>query len=107
MLMAEDTSTVEYVEGQLEVLERFSELDKIGKEYGDFLTAISTDSKGFGKSFWEVAKRREQLDRVYDFKLIEGLQEVIETGEHGTIAGYVRQVAKIIWDSYFLMIILI
>jgi hypothetical protein len=93
MLMAENTNTVEYVEGQLEVLERFSELDKIGKEYGDFLTAISTDSKGFGKSFWEVAKRREQLDRVYDFKLIEGLQEVIKTGEHGIIAGYVRQVA--------------
>ena len=91
LLTEENRNSVEYVQDQLEILEHFMTLDAIGEELSQIFTAISTDSKGLGKSYWNSSVREEQINNIGKKSLILGAEELLEDSENGKIAEYVKQ----------------
>jgi len=85
------SNDVGYIRYQLEILNNFMILDSIGQELSDIFTAISTDSKGLGKSFWESSRRQEQIEDLSKVKMIIGANELLKDSENGKIANYVKE----------------
>lgn len=54
------------------VLRRFLEMDAFGKRIRQIQTSINTDSKGLGKSFFDVIQKRNALNSLGDPLLVEG-----------------------------------
>lgn len=86
------SSDVTYVKNQIEILEHFNTLDAIGKELSEIFGAISVDSKGLGKNFWESSHKQEQMENLSKKSYIFGASEIMtKSSEFGTIKDYTRQ----------------
>lgn len=86
------SSDVTYVKNQIEILEHFNTLDTIGKELSEIFGAISVDSKGLGKNFWESSHKQEQMENLSKKSYIFGASEIMtKSSEFGTIKDYTRQ----------------
>lgn len=63
---------------QVAVLRRFLEMRDYGIAIRGIQTSINTDSKGLGKSFFDVIQKKEALNRIgYDSKKITGASNLI------------------------------
>lgn len=100
LLKEENKNAVEYVQDQIEVLEHFMQLDAIGEELSQIFTAISTDSKGLGKSYWESSVREDNINNIGKKSLIIGAEELFEDSENGRIADYVKE-ANVVMGQLF------
>ena len=95
LLTTKDKNTPDYVKSQLEILEHFLTLDEIGKELSEIFGAISVDSKGLGKSYWESSLKEEQINNIAKKSIITGAGELMVDSENGKIAQYVSEANKV------------
>ena len=100
LLETEDTSSISYVKDQLELLDSFLLLNSYGQELSEVFTAISVDSKGLGKSYWESNLKEIRLDNLGNKSLILNTGELLIDSEMGKLAQYVRE-ANIILAELF------
>ena len=94
-LLLADREKADYVLDQIIILDLFSELDAIGQELSEIFTAISTDSKGLGKNYWNSSLREQQLINIDSKSMVAGASELLENTENGKIAEYVVEANKI------------
>lgn len=73
---------------QVFVLNRFLELKGIGESIRSIQTAINTDSKGLGKSFFDVIARKEALNRLGGAITVAGYPTII-VGASNLVGQYV------------------
>lgn len=100
LLGSNEKNSNEYVKDQLEILEHFLYLDAVGQELSEIYTALSTESKGLGKNYWEVKLRQEQLEALDKKSIIAGASEILKDSQSGKIAGYVNDAISLLSHQF-------
>jgi predicted kinase len=96
LIKSNEKNSNEYIKDQLEILEHFVYLDTVGTELNEIYGALSTESKGVGKGYWDVLIRQEQLRKLGRKSTISGAAELLEEGSQANkIAGYVYDAVKV------------
>ncbi len=96
LIKSNEKNSNEYIKDQLEILEHFVYLDTVGTELNELYGALSTESKGVGKGYWDVLIRQEQLRKLGRKSTISGAAELLEEGSQANkIAGYVYDAVKV------------
>jgi len=96
LLEITETSSETFIQDQLEILAHFTTLDTIGTELGEIFTALSSESKGVGKGYWEASQRQEQIFKLGKKSLIRGAEELVGDNQSGKIASYVGDAVNIL-----------
>jgi exodeoxyribonuclease-5 len=76
LIETENEPTNEWYNAQIKVLEDFMILDGIGKEAGNIQSALNTDSKGLGPTFFKVEEKREKIKKLKDSPSIRGTNTI-------------------------------
>jgi hypothetical protein len=100
LLQSTEKNSDKYVKDQLEILEHFLYLDAVGQELSEIYTALSTESKGLGKNYWEVKLRQEQLESLDKKSIIAGAGEILKNSQSGKIAGYVNDAISLLSHQF-------
>ena len=96
LLNREDTNSLDYVKDQLEILDMYLELHAYGEQLAEVFTAISVDSKGLGKSYWESNLKQNRLENLANKSLILNTGELLIDSEIGKLSEYVVEANKVL-----------
>lgn len=100
LLKSENVNSADYVRDQIELLDVFINLDTIGQEISEIFTAISLDSKGMGKSYWESSLKQQRLENLENKSLIVGAEQITQNTEIGELGNYLAEANKIMQDIF-------